>query len=104
MYASPALYLVKHPIDLGLYGTVGIMTAGVLCIWANYDADRQRHSFRQVYLDIVCVRIRIRVSVSMYVSLGVLVYLRVCLCPISVFLCLSRRVIRLVPLLVFFYG
>lgn len=42
------MYLVKHPIDLGLYGTVGIALAGFLCIWANYDADRQRHAFRQV--------------------------------------------------------
>ncbi|CAM9438720.1 unnamed protein product, partial [Sphacelaria rigidula] len=47
VYTSPAMYLVKHPIDLGLYGTVGIALAGFLCIWANYDADRQRHSFRQ---------------------------------------------------------
>lgn len=48
VYSSPGIYLVKHPIDLGWCGATAILLLGVLSIWANYDADRQRHAFRQV--------------------------------------------------------
>eukprot|EP00752_Nemacystus_decipiens_P004363 g3987.t1 len=47
VYASPGLYLVKHPIDLGTYGSAAILVLGLFSIWANFDADRQRHAFRQ---------------------------------------------------------
>lgn len=49
IYASPGCYLVNHPIDLGLYGSAAILFLGVLSIYTNYDADRQRHAFRQVW-------------------------------------------------------
>lgn len=48
VYASPGLYLVKHPVALGSYGAAAILLLGMLSIWTNYNADRQRHSFRQV--------------------------------------------------------
>ncbi|CAN0443860.1 unnamed protein product, partial [Hapterophycus canaliculatus] len=48
VYSSPGIYLVKHPIALGWYGASAILVLGLLSIWANYDADRQRHAFRQV--------------------------------------------------------
>ena len=48
IYSSPGIYLVKHPIALGWCGSAAILFLGVLSIWANYDADRQRHAFRQV--------------------------------------------------------
>ena len=47
VYSSPGIYLVKHPIDLGPYGSAAVLFLGLLSIWANYDADRQRHAFRQ---------------------------------------------------------
>ncbi|CAN0380914.1 unnamed protein product, partial [Laminaria digitata] len=47
VYSSPGIYLVNHPIALGWYGSFAILFLGVLSIWANYDADRQRHNFRQ---------------------------------------------------------
>ena len=48
VYSSPGIYLVKHPIALGWYGSAAILFLGALSIWANYDADHQRHAFRQV--------------------------------------------------------
>lgn len=48
VYSSPGIYLVKHPVALGWYGASAILFLGVLSIWTNYDADRQRHNFRQV--------------------------------------------------------
>ncbi|CAM9555452.1 unnamed protein product [Ectocarpus sp. 12 AP-2014] len=47
VYSSPGIYLVKHPISLGWYGASAILALGLLSIWANFDADRQRHAFRQ---------------------------------------------------------
>ena len=48
VYSSPGISLVKHPIALGWYGSAAILFLGALSIWANYDADHQRHAFRQV--------------------------------------------------------
>ena len=42
IYTSPALYLVKNPVRLGLPLAASILTCGLLCIYINYDADRQR--------------------------------------------------------------
>ncbi len=39
---------MQHPIDLGVYGSAAVLVLGLFSIWANYDADRQRHAFRQV--------------------------------------------------------
>ncbi|KAJ7531615.1 hypothetical protein O6H91_14G051300 [Diphasiastrum complanatum] len=46
VYTSPALYLVKHPNTLGLSSSLAILFAGLLCIYINYDCDRQRQLFR----------------------------------------------------------
>jgi len=46
MYTSPSYYLTKHAINLSWPLAIAIFCAGVLCIWANYDADRQRQEFR----------------------------------------------------------
>ena len=40
--SSPVLYLASHPVHLGLPLSVAITFAGVLCVWINYDSDRQR--------------------------------------------------------------
>ncbi|CAN0148496.1 unnamed protein product [Pylaiella littoralis] len=53
VYSSPGIYLVKHPIALGWYGAGAILLLGLLSIWANFDADRQRHAFRQAKGDIM---------------------------------------------------
>lgn len=47
VYTSPALYLVNHPVELGTPLAATILTAGLLCIWINYDADLQRQQFRK---------------------------------------------------------
>lgn len=73
VYSSPGIYLVKHPIDLGLYGSLAILTLGLLSIWANFDADRQRHAFRQVRVGWW------RVSVGLLVCPGRLCVACVCL-------------------------
>eukprot|EP00897_Mesotaenium_endlicherianum_P010764 jgi/Mesen1/9716/ME000693S09273 len=46
IYTSPAMYLVNHPITLGLPLAGLIFGLGCLCIWINYDSDRQRQEFR----------------------------------------------------------
>ena len=46
IYTSHTYYLVKHPIDLSLGYSAVLFILGVLSIWANYDADRQRQNFR----------------------------------------------------------
>ena len=46
IYASPALYLAGHPRDLHPACAASIALAGLLAIWINYDADRQRQVFR----------------------------------------------------------
>ena len=42
MYTSPGLFLAMHPVQLGTPLAVAIASAGLLCVWVNYDADRQR--------------------------------------------------------------
>jgi len=46
VYTSPVLYLTTHPVSLGLPLSLAIGAAGVLCVWINYDSDRQRQNFR----------------------------------------------------------
>lgn len=41
------MYLVNHPVQLGLPLASFFFLAGLLCIWSNYDSDRQRQQFRQ---------------------------------------------------------
>jgi len=47
VYTSPAMFLVKHPMEMGLPLAAGIFAAGVSCIYINYDSDRQRQVFRE---------------------------------------------------------
>lgn len=46
VYTSQTYYMVKHPVDLGTVGSIAIFAFGILSIWINYDADRQRQLFR----------------------------------------------------------
>ena len=46
VYPLAALFLVHHPGDLSLSTAVVIVLLGVAAIWANYDADAQRHRVR----------------------------------------------------------
>lgn len=46
IYTSQAYFMVKHPQDLGLIPAVALFLFGVLSVWINYDADRQRQAFR----------------------------------------------------------
>lgn len=45
-YTSPILYLVNHPINLGLPLALAIFFLGGTCIIINYFADRQRQMVR----------------------------------------------------------
>ncbi|KAF5741628.1 7-dehydrocholesterol reductase [Tripterygium wilfordii] len=47
IYTSPGLYLVNHPVNLGAQLATYILLAGILCIFINYDCDRQRQEFRR---------------------------------------------------------
>ncbi|XP_068636354.1 7-dehydrocholesterol reductase [Aristolochia californica] len=47
IYTSPGLYLVNHPVHLGAPLALFILFAGILCIYINYDCDRQRQQFRK---------------------------------------------------------
>ncbi|WVZ22386.1 hypothetical protein V8G54_000930 [Vigna mungo] len=47
VYTSPGMYLVNHPINLGIQLAISILLAGILCIFINYDCDRQRQEFRR---------------------------------------------------------
>ncbi|XP_022716428.1 7-dehydrocholesterol reductase-like isoform X2 [Durio zibethinus] len=47
VYTSPGMYLVNHPVNLGTQLAVYILVAGILCIYINYDCDRQRQEFRR---------------------------------------------------------
>ncbi|KAL8043638.1 hypothetical protein ABFX02_09G128037 [Erythranthe guttata] len=47
VYTSPGMYLVNHPVTLGVQLALYILVAGVLCIYINYDCDRQRQEFRR---------------------------------------------------------
>jgi 7-dehydrocholesterol reductase len=46
IYTSHTYYLVKHPIDLSMTTTAILFACGAICVFANYDADRQRQQFR----------------------------------------------------------
>ncbi|CAM9485421.1 unnamed protein product [Choristocarpus tenellus] len=48
VYASPCMYLTSHPVHLGIPLASLIFLCGLTCVFTNYDADRQRHHFRQV--------------------------------------------------------
>ncbi|KAK8607984.1 hypothetical protein V6N13_023426 [Hibiscus sabdariffa] len=41
------MYLVNHPVNLGSQLALYILVAGILCIYINYDCDRQRQEFRR---------------------------------------------------------
>lgn len=47
VYTSASYYLVMHPNNLGTVNALLMFGAGVLSIWINYDADRQRQNFRK---------------------------------------------------------
>ncbi|RRT82818.1 hypothetical protein B296_00014322 [Ensete ventricosum] len=66
IYTSPGMYLVNHPVNLGtqvnnfielldcvfngsfaLQLALFILVSGLLCIYINYDCDRQRQEFRR---------------------------------------------------------
>ncbi|KAL2321445.1 hypothetical protein Fmac_025824 [Flemingia macrophylla] len=47
VYTSPGMYLVNHPVNLGTQLALTILVAGILCIYINYDCDRQRQEFRR---------------------------------------------------------
>ncbi|CAI9114575.1 OLC1v1015327C1 [Oldenlandia corymbosa var. corymbosa] len=47
IYTSPGMYLVNHPVELGTQLALYILVAGILCIYINYDCDRQRQEFRR---------------------------------------------------------
>ncbi|KAK1276837.1 7-dehydrocholesterol reductase [Acorus gramineus] len=47
IYTSPGMYLVSHPVNLGTQLALFILVAGVLCVYVNYDCDRQRQEFRR---------------------------------------------------------
>ncbi|THU51496.1 hypothetical protein C4D60_Mb06t31650 [Musa balbisiana] len=47
IYTSPGMYLVNHPVSLGTQLAVFILMSGLLCIYINYDCDRQRQEFRR---------------------------------------------------------
>lgn len=47
VYTSQAFYLTASAPDLSLMTAAAIFIAGFLCIWSNYDSDRQRYLFRQ---------------------------------------------------------
>ena len=46
LYASVSLYLVKQPVALGLPLSVLITALGILSIYVNYDADKQKLAVR----------------------------------------------------------
>mmetsp|Transcript_2514 Transcript_2514/g.3910 ORF Transcript_2514/g.3910 Transcript_2514/m.3910 type:complete len:449 (-) Transcript_2514:264-1610(-) len=46
MYTIHSYFLVEHPVLLSLPVAGLMLLAGVLCIWCNYDCDRQRQEFR----------------------------------------------------------
>ncbi|OMO65100.1 Ergosterol biosynthesis ERG4/ERG24 [Corchorus olitorius] len=47
VHTSPGMYLVNHPVNLGTQLALYILVAGILCIYINYDCDRQRQEFRR---------------------------------------------------------
>ncbi|XP_042449563.1 7-dehydrocholesterol reductase-like [Zingiber officinale] len=47
IYTSPGMYLVNHPVHLGTQLALLILASGLLCIYVNYDCDRQKQVFRR---------------------------------------------------------
>jgi len=47
VYTSQSFWLTTHAPDLSLATAAAITAAGLICIWINYDSDRQRYNFRQ---------------------------------------------------------
>lgn len=47
IYTSHTFYLVAHPVNLGTLLATTIFVLGAICIWINYDCDRQRADFRK---------------------------------------------------------
>ncbi|KFM27372.1 7-dehydrocholesterol reductase [Auxenochlorella protothecoides] len=47
VYTSPAMYLVRRPVNLPLSLTLVLGFLGLAAIYINYDSDRQRQEFRQ---------------------------------------------------------
>jgi 7-dehydrocholesterol reductase len=47
LYTIVSQYQVAHPVDLPLPIAAAIFVFGILCIWANYDADAQRQRVRE---------------------------------------------------------
>jgi 7-dehydrocholesterol reductase len=47
IYTSHTFYLTEHPVVLGIPLATFIFVLGALCIWINYDCDRQRVAFRR---------------------------------------------------------
>jgi 7-dehydrocholesterol reductase len=46
VYTSPAMYLVLHPVQLGMAWSTIFLLLGTVCILINYLADRQRQTVR----------------------------------------------------------
>ncbi|XP_041357339.1 7-dehydrocholesterol reductase-like [Gigantopelta aegis] len=53
MYASVSLYMVKHPVHLGPFWTLVILSLGLLSIYINYQADAQKQIARYANGDCV---------------------------------------------------
>lgn len=52
IYTSHSFYLTTHPVELGLPLASLIFILGAICIFINYDSDRQRVAFRQANGDL----------------------------------------------------
>lgn len=46
VYSLHTFFMVEHPVYLSLPTSLCLLAAGLLCIWCNYDCDRQRQEFR----------------------------------------------------------
>ncbi|HWB65111.1 MAG TPA: hypothetical protein VG603_16445, partial [Chitinophagales bacterium] len=46
VYTSPVMFMVKHPVGMPLWLAASIFAAGVISIFLNYWADRQRQVVR----------------------------------------------------------
>lgn len=47
IYTSHSFYLTTHPVDLGFPLAATIFILGAICVYINYDCDRQRVDFRK---------------------------------------------------------
>ena len=47
IYTSHSFFLTAHPVDLGLPLASGIFALGAICVYINWDCDRQRVAFRK---------------------------------------------------------